>query len=258
MFEQVIKSVQAQISERTASPLMGSFLLSWCLWNYKFLVILFSSASVSRTFDLIETVAFPNLSVILLKGVLLPAMTAAAYIFLYPYPAKYVYEFSRMRQKEINDIKRRIEEETPLTIEESRKIRAELARIEAEHSEQRDRKDREIERLKAQLNPPRAEDGNRGLVDEPSEEVRSIEPSQLFMLRLVEKLKGRAPEKTLLQRSTQSQVKTEFDLGELVQQSLLKRNYRGDAQDYVYEFTQAGRSYLLAHADELHDRKQEV
>jgi len=256
MFEQIIKSVQSQISERTASPLMGSVLVSWCLWNYKFLVILFSSASVLRTFELVETIAFPSLSAVLLKGILFPVLTAGVYIFLYPYPAKYVYEFSRMRQKEINDIRRRIEEETPMTIEQSRKIKSDLARIEAELSEQIDRKDREIERLKAQLANLQSQEQEDPSTEGSTSSASSIEPSQLFMLRLVEKLKGRAPEKVLVQRGTQSQVKTEYDLGELVRNGLLKRNYGSAESDYVYTFTHTGRSYLITHANDSHDRTE--
>ena len=62
------------------------------------------------------------------RGVLFPALTSLAYLFLYPFPAKWVYEFTREQQKKILAIRRRIEEETPLTIEDSRRIRAELAK----------------------------------------------------------------------------------------------------------------------------------
>jgi len=118
MVDEILKSAKAQISERIASPLIGSFVISWCLWNYKFLVILFSSASVSQTFALIDKIAFPTFWALVLNGILLPILTAVAYIFAYPYPAKYVYEFTRRRQKEINEVRQRIEDETLLTIEE--------------------------------------------------------------------------------------------------------------------------------------------
>lgn len=248
MLEQIFGSIRGQIDERLSNPLAGSFLISWCLWNYKFFVILFSSESVLKTFELIEIIVFPDIKTMLIKGLLYPAITSAAYIFIYPYPAKYVYEFSRKRQREIAEIKRRIEEETPLTIAESRQIRAELARVESEHTEQLDKKDREIERLKTQLSnyesaktndPPKA----------PLKKQTTIENSQLELLRFVEKYDGKAPEKALLKESKNSQVKTEFDLGELVNKGLLERNYRSGIRDYLYTFTQAGRSCLLARSE---------
>ncbi|MDX1366806.1 hypothetical protein [Pseudomonas sp.] len=251
MFEQIFGSIKNQIDERLSNPLAGSFLLSWCLWNYKFFVILFSAENVIKTFELIDIIVFPDIKTTLLKGLLYPAITSAAYIFLYPYPAKYVYEFSRNRQREISEIKRRIEEETPLTLEESRRIRSELARIESEHTEQLDRKDREIERLK--LQPANNESDHT--IDKPTQAAPQAEEplveSQLRILRHVEKLDGKAPEKKLIQISSESQTKTEYDLGELVNKGLLSRNFRGAANDYVYTFTHSGRSYLLANPELL-------
>jgi predicted DNA-binding transcriptional regulator len=256
MFEEIINSSKVQISERLNSPIIGSFVASWSLWNYKFLVILFSEASVQKTFELIEAISFPDTASLVLRGVVFPALTAAAYIFLYPYPAKVVYEFTRKRQKEINDVRRRIEDETPLTLEESRKIRSDVIRIEAEHSEEIDRKDREIERLKEEITSLRAPSPqhplNSSSEDEEEEEVVEsiVTPSQLSLLRQVELHKGKGFEKFLIARSAESQIQVEFDLGELVKRGLLTRKYSGAESDYYYQFTHEGRSYLISHRDE--------
>lgn len=248
MFEQIFGSIRNQIDERLSNPLAGSFLLSWCLWNYKFFVILFSAEGVAKTFELIDVIVFPDVQSVLLKGVVYPLVTSALYIFIYPYPARYVYEFSRTRQREISEIKRRIEEETPLTIEESRRIRSELARIESEYAEQLDRKNREVERLKSQISNNGSEILNTTPEASPQETV-SIESSQLSILRLIETLEGKGPEKVIIRKSSDSQTKTEFDLGELVRKNLLKRDYRSASSDYIYTFTHEGRSCLLANSD---------
>lgn len=49
MLKEIVDAAKEQASERLASPLTGSFTVSWAPWNYKSLVILFSAASVSRT-----------------------------------------------------------------------------------------------------------------------------------------------------------------------------------------------------------------
>ncbi len=247
MFEQIFGSVRSQIDERLSNPLAGSFLISWCIWNYKFFAILFSAENITKTFDLIDKIAFPDTQSLFLNGLLYPAITSAAYIFIYPYPAKFVYAFSRNRQREITEIKRRIEEETPLTIEESRRIRSELAQIESEHSEQIDKKDREIERLKSQLSNPSLETITTDIKHSP-QAAKHLEESQINILRLVEKYDGKAPERRILSDSSDSQTKTEFDLGELVNKELLERNYRASAEDHVYTFTHAGRKFLLSHS----------
>lgn len=248
MVDEALKSAKAQINERIASPLIGSFALSWCLWNYRFLVILFSNASISQTFGLIDSVVFPTTWSLVMNGVLLPALTTAIYIFGYPYPARFVYGFTRRRQKEINEIKQRIEDETPLTIEESRRVRAEVLQAEKNHQEVVDRLNAELSRLKAELanlqtkRPPDP-------VDSELPVIQPLEPTQLALLRLLEKEGGKEEEERLIRINTQSKVKTEFDLGELVRMKLVDRNYDQNASDYIYKFTHEGRRILLQSSD---------
>jgi hypothetical protein len=155
MVEHLTKSVRQQIEERLTSPLMGTFAISWCLWNYKFFVILFSAASVTKTFDLINTLVFPDTSSLLLRGILYPLLTTAAYIFLYPYPARIVHRAVQLSQKRLVDDRRSIEGLTLLTIEESRQIRAEREQTEIAHVNEIDRKNKEIDRLRSELNAVR-------------------------------------------------------------------------------------------------------
>lgn len=246
MVAEVFKSAKTQISERIASPLIGSFVFSWCLWNYKFFVILFSKASVSLTFELIDSVVFPTTRSLVMNGVLLPALTAVIYIFGYPYPSKFVYEFTRRRQKDINEIRQRIEDETPLTIEESRKIRSEAVQVEKKYQEIVDRLNAELSRLKGEL-------ANLEMKPSPESadyEVHSIplESTQLALLRLLEKRGGRAEERQLIGSNQQSKVKTEFDLGELERMELVNKYHDQDG-DNIYQFTHEGRRILLKSSD---------
>lgn len=247
MVDEILKSAKAQISERIASPLIGSFAISWCLWNYKFLVILFSSASVSQTFALIDTIAFPTTLSLVLNGVLLPTLTAVAYIFAYPYPAKYVYEFTRRRQKEINEVRQRIEDETLLTIEESRNIRAEAFQTEKAHQEIVDRLNGEISRLKLEMTNAQIEPSPEQF-NTTNYSKQELTPTQLALLKLLEKAGGKQEEDNLIGFSNESKVKTEFDLGELVKLKLIKKSYDQRTGDYVYEFLHEGRRTLLESA----------
>lgn len=44
MFDELKKSISAILYERTTSPLFGSFILSWTVWNWKiFYITLFIS-----------------------------------------------------------------------------------------------------------------------------------------------------------------------------------------------------------------------
>jgi len=154
--EDLIGSIRKHIDERLASPLTSSFVFAWCLWNYKFFVILFSRNSATVTFALIDSVCFPSHWDYLLRGFLLPLISALIYIFLYPYPSKFVYEFWQKSQRDIAQLKLKIEDETPLTIADSRLLREQhremLKRIQANQDEYDSMvadKDSEIARLKA-------------------------------------------------------------------------------------------------------------
>ncbi len=244
MVEVIVKSAKAQLSERIASPLSGSFVISWCLWNYKFFVILFSDASVSQTFLLVDTIVFPSIWLSILKGVFLPAATTFAYIFVYPYPAKYVYEFTRRRQKEINEVRQRIEDETLLTIEESRRSRAEVLQTEKAHQEIVDRLNGEISRLKLEM--------TNGQLELPTvlpavykSSQKAITPTQLAVLKLLENAGGKINERSLINSSKESKVKTEFDLGELVELKMIKSSHDMMTGEVMCEFLHEGRRILL-------------
>lgn len=244
MFQEIIASAKEQAAERLASPLIGSFAVSWCLWNYKFIVILFSEASVSRTFEMIATVSFPDAFSVALRGVVLPLLTAAAYIFVYPYPAKYVYGFTLRRQREINDLRRQIADETPLTLEESRQLRAEVFAVDTRHRE-------EVDRLNAELSQAKAAMLNRegsSATDDSSGPMAirpNLSPSQLKVLGLLREVGGQALHKELMPPNLSERVGAEYDLGELQRLKLIRRDYDQGQRDYSYELTHDGRRLVL-------------
>ena len=245
MIEDILKSVRQNTLERLASPLLGSFAVAWCAWNYRFLVILFSDESVTQTFKLIEVVAFPDLRAVCLKGLMLPLASALIYVFLYPYPARFVYRFTLNRQREINSIRKQIEDETPLTREESQRIRDEYREVNRKHIETIDRLTQEVARLQ-QLQPALGT-----LVDVSKQESEDkpypdeLEPSQFQLLKVLEIQRGRAAESEIVREAGEKKVKVEFDLGELVRLKLMEKDYSSRDRDFVYTFTHEGRKVLL-------------
>jgi hypothetical protein len=242
LLDDLLTSAKQTLVERLASPLLGSFAVAWCAWNYKFLVILFSSASVSQTFDLIEKIAFPDAWSIFARGIFYPLASASVYVFLYPYPARYIYEFTLKRQREINQTKQRIADETPLTREESRRLRAEFVQRERTHAGQVQELTNEITRLNAALDSKQALASPPEL--SPAERLYDrLEPSQFRLLQAVEELGSPVSESELVSTSKEKRVKTEYDIGELVRRRLLRRNSDGDG--YSLDFTHDGRRALL-------------
>lgn len=122
MLDDVTKSINAQLYDRISSPLFSSFLISWAGWNYKFILIILSGSPAKEKFQLIDLI-FPDSLTALLRGAALPLLTALAIIFLYPYPARFIYRFSRLRHQELKVIQTEIDDLTPMTREEAKKLR---------------------------------------------------------------------------------------------------------------------------------------
>jgi hypothetical protein len=117
VIDELSKTIRAQLHERVSSPLLATFSIAWLVWNYKFILILFASVPLGEKFQIIDAVAFPSGISILLNGFVYPLATALALIFLYPIPARYVYEYAKKRQRELKEIQQKIDDETPLTKE---------------------------------------------------------------------------------------------------------------------------------------------
>lgn len=245
MFEAIYKTTKESIIERLSSPLMGSFVIAWCLWNYKFFVILFSKAGVTHTFHLIESIVFPDFTTTIVKGAILPLATALAYIFIYPYPALKVYEFTLQRQRASNKVRQQIEDETPLTVEESRSIRAKAIALEKELEETADRLNQEITTLKADLQ--RARRSPKKGDDLPESQTSPLDALQLELMKNLNQAGGNVTQSHLIGVSSEPRVKAEFALGELVRLGLLERGFNHEIDEPTYEFTHEGRRKFIEH-----------
>jgi hypothetical protein len=145
------EQVKRELFNRLASPLLGGFVVSWVLWNYKFLIILASKNSISTTFILVEKYCFPDLLHVLGFGVFLPLFTALLYVYAYPYPAEFVYRKSRLNVIRLKAIKDKVEGATLLTVEESRRLYKLLDDAEIAHAKQLNDKIQENNSLKDQV-----------------------------------------------------------------------------------------------------------
>lgn len=251
MLDEILKSIKAQLYDRAVSPLMGSFIISWGIWNYKFLLLVISGVTITEKYRIIDEVLFGTWQQIYLRGALYPIITSLVYLYAYPYPSKYVFEFSRNRQKEISDIKRRIEDETLLTAKESRSIRREIYALEEEFQKDLERKNSEIERLKLELEE--IDKGKSISIDQLAKSANSIEPTidkslpegQLEVLKKVGESEGAVSEQYLIDSESGSHIKNKYNLEELAKNGYLERGYDRNMDIYTYDLTHKGRSYLV-------------
>ncbi len=160
--EKIIDTLNELIKDRISNPLTSTFAISWCLWNYKFLMILLSDNTVVTTIQLIKEHSFPNILQTIIYGFALPLISSLIYIFAYPYPSREIYKFTLRRKQEILASRNEIEKHELLTLEESQRLR----RIHAQEKQQ----------LRDSLIEKEAE--NNALISELSELKQKIEKNQ--------------------------------------------------------------------------------
>ena len=250
MIDDLSKTIKAQLYERINSPLLGSFLLSWATWNYRFIVTLFSEMSVEKTFIYIDQTLYPTwlyASWILFIG---PAITAAFLIFIYPYPAKFVYEYARNRQKELKEIQQKIDDETPLTRQEAREIRDIAQKRINELEEQTQKQNGIITRSQTELLAQTNKINSMPDLQAPVTTYPPVlTPSQNVILHMIVKNRSGITEDRLHSQIETDTLTRDFDVGELEAKGLIgSRMTEGD--ETLYYAHHEGRRALI-HAQNL-------
>lgn len=151
MLEELSKTVKAQLYERVSSPLLGSFLIAWCGWNYKFVLVLISSMDAEKKLAYINAVLYPSIYARLLEGFTYPLLTSLLLIFVYPLPARWIYSYSRRQQVLLKKLQQVIDEETPLSMEDARELRKSNSLIVSEFEQEIAQARLQNDRLKEQL-----------------------------------------------------------------------------------------------------------
>ena len=59
MLEEFEKSVKATLYDRLASPLIGSYVTAWCIFNYKIILIIFSDLQYTQKSEYIDALFAP-------------------------------------------------------------------------------------------------------------------------------------------------------------------------------------------------------
>ncbi len=159
MIRDLFNEIKVQLYERATSPLLGSFVISWCLWNYDFFLVLFSGDALVFKLSFLKVYIFPSDWSWVYWRVVGPLVTTVAYIYIYPIPAQWVYQYTRNQHRKMKEIQQASEDLTPLTREESRKIRVDARAIARKHDEELSEAQAEIDLLKSDL---KAAESDRG------------------------------------------------------------------------------------------------
>lgn len=115
-------AIRLGITERITSPLLGNFIVSWSLWNYRLFVTIFSDGKVEDKFRIIDSDIYPGSGAYWI-AFLVPAAATVFMIYGYPVLARYVYEHRLKVNKDLMERRRRVEDTEPMDKEQARQLR---------------------------------------------------------------------------------------------------------------------------------------
>lgn len=270
MIDEIAKTVRSQLYERVISPLSGAFLLSWCIWNYQFLLVLLSDMSATDKIQYIHNSLYPYLWPSLAKGLIFPALTTLGLIFLYPIPAQHVYEYARKQQRRLKEIRQRVDDETPLTREEAREIRRSSLDQSVEYEKEIARQAADIARLKQELGRlrdpeslqgatrsqtnPAGVQGKRGIEVRPNSRASSKDLERTRLLLTGSQLMDHQIKYFLQTDKSFEGMKFLVLTNEThVVVTLMPEGLSGQGKHYEYEYESSGTTSIYAEADRVKD-----
>lgn len=128
-------SIKAYLYDRTSSPLLGAIVAGLFVWNFKIVMLVFSSASYavkvweidhfySQTFFIAEALGGESWvwSNYVFCVYVMPLVTAIFYIYVFPFFSHKVFEHSYDKQIKLNDKRKTMQGTAILTEEEKEEI----------------------------------------------------------------------------------------------------------------------------------------
>lgn len=248
MIEEFSKTVKAQLYERTSSPLLGSFIIAWCIWNHRFIMVLFSELSFQEKIKYIDFHVFGGWPDSLTNGLIIPLVAALFMILIYPWPARFLYAYWRTQQNKIKADQQKIDGDVLLSVDESREIRQAEIKAKMEFDIQLRSKNEEIDSLKLMLERLNEEllSKNSNKLDVKVEQLDKydLSPSQMRLLEEIEKA-GSIYKDNFIEKSD-DKLLMKFDFGELLNRKLISEIfYRGSIQDHKVTITHEGTALLV-------------
>lgn len=179
--KELLGAVRAHIQERAASPLTGAFVVSWCIWNFKLLLVVLGDGSYREKISFIETGLYGGSDQGILRGIVFPLLTALAYIFVYPAYAKRVMEHHKTQQNEIRALAIKIDGERVLTEAQATELRRQQRRREGAWARERADLEGDIANLRELLTAEQKK--NDGLLSASGEKVNEALNEEVASLR---------------------------------------------------------------------------
>lgn len=118
MFEELTKSIKAQLYDRVSSPFIGSYVISWCLYNYHVILTAFSNIAPAKRIQQINDLMDSPENYTFLA----PLCLSVFYVMIWPIIERCIYRWYKIQQLKLKELQVSFESRTPFTDEEARKL----------------------------------------------------------------------------------------------------------------------------------------
>jgi hypothetical protein len=234
MFNGIKDSIKAKLYDFAYTPFMSSYVISWILFNHKYLLVYFSGSALDNKLLNLEKCHIEFL---------FPLYIALIYVFIYPALALIFYYATLWYNKQSMAIKQRIEDETPVTQEQARELKREHYKLADERDKALDKlKEREKEHtivLENALKPLENEieaykvtaNVSNTTINELKKQISNIKPPLLVNAST----KAKVPNKKITQEDDRTKVLKFF------YESNYKTKSRSDVLDHIVDTTKMAR-----------------
>lgn len=120
-----IESFTSHVRDRVFSPLSFAFIVSWLVWNYKFILVFFSDMKPYVKFSYISGQVYPDVLSAFLIGFAVPLATSLVYVGLYPFVTYGVMIVTNWHSNRIERLRITNEGEAIMSVESAKAFRRE-------------------------------------------------------------------------------------------------------------------------------------
>jgi len=174
MIDDLKKSFDQIIYERTTSPFYGSFIISWSIWNWKIIYLTFFVSQEKIDSNKIDYIVnnFSNIGNILI----FPLTSSIFIITIVPFITNGAYWLSLKFNKWRVDQKNIVDNKQLLSIEQSIELREQISKQEERFAKLVEDKNLEIKQLNLQIQEYQKKEPTVTLENLPSNENDNIQP----------------------------------------------------------------------------------
>lgn len=152
MLKEISNSIRATLYQRVSSPLYGTYIFSWCLYNWAiFLPLLFGDESFDTRIETFRAALYSPESKFIYSTLLIPMLMTIVILCVQPILQRFLYIYTEWNRSEGLKKRDKFNSETMLTLEQSNELRASVQKVQQFHQEVMKNKNIEIEEYKRQL-----------------------------------------------------------------------------------------------------------